>query len=279
MIDTSKLITDGKVYVSYPQQLRIAVADAMDAWIRFCALPENIRTQFPYENDGMVSGNGYELKTTSGKTIDQKEDFHLRVNAREVLMAHARKIGNADIEAFIESALQLPSLIAPVLAEFASDVEQRFNLPGFADDVAASTPNLLVRFLHYFGNGSPGEEIASPHIDKAGFTLHLYESDEGVQQLTENGEWVSVPLNHEQTVILPAIGLQHKLHGQVKALCHRVVATPESAVHGRYSAVCFVDFRNNRHYDKERYGRLQDHPPGFNYAMPWENFDALFKKQ
>ncbi len=278
MIDTSKLITDGKVYVPYPQQLRIAVADAMDAWVRFCALPEEVRTQFPYETDGVVSGNGYELKIASGKTLDRKEDFHLRENARELLMEHARRIGSHDIEIFIEAALRLPSLIAPVLAEFAIDVERRFNVPGFADDVAASTPNLLVRFLHYFDNDAPGQEIASPHIDKGGFTLHLYESDEGVQQLTEDGRWISVPLNHEQTVILPAIGLQHKLHSQVKALCHRVVATPESAIYGRYSAVCFVDFRNNRHYDKERFGRLQDQVPGFNYTMPWKDFDALFKK-
>ena len=278
MIDSQKLITDGKVYVPYPQALRVAVAEAMEAWMRFCDLPEDIRIQFPYETDGVVSGNGYELKTASGKTLDQKEDFHLRENAGAVLMDHARRIASPDIERFIESALALPKLIAPVLAEFATDVERRFDVPGFADDVAASTPNLLVRFLHYFGNDAPGQEIASPHIDKGGFTLHLYESDEGVEQLTEDGRWISVPLSHQQTVILPAIGLQHTLHSQVKALCHRVVATPESAIRGRYSAVCFVDFRNNRHYDKARFGRLQDQVPGFNYTIPWEDFDDLFKK-
>jgi isopenicillin N synthase-like dioxygenase len=278
MIDAEKLITDGKVYVPYPQELRIAVAEAMETWIQFCALPEETRTQFPYETDGSVSGNGYELKTHSGKTLDQKEDFHLRINAREVLLAHAKKIGSRDIETFIEAALKLPELIAPILVAFAKAVEARFGVVGFAEDVAVSTPNLLVRFLHYFGNDAPGQEIASPHIDKGGFTLHLYESDGGVEQLTKEGEWIPIPLGHEQTVILPAIGLQHKLHSEVKALCHRVVATHESAVNGRFSAVCFVDFRNNKHFDKQKFGRLQDRIPGFNYNILWDEFDAFFVK-
>ncbi len=148
----------------------------------------------------------------------------------------------------------------------------------FADDVAYSTPSLLLRFLHYFGDQTPGKEIASPHVDKGGFTLHLYESDKGVEQLTFDGQWVPVPVSHEQTVIFPALGLQYRLKNEVKAMCHKVVATPESAQHGRYSAVCFVDFRNNVPWDKEKYGRQQDMPLGFNYTMPWDEFKTHFKE-
>lgn len=278
MTSIRKLQTEGKVYVEYPPELRTAVQKAMDSWIAFCNLPDEVKTRFPYEIDSRVSGNGYELKTEVGETLDRKEDFHLRLNAAENLVGHAHEIGTPEIESFVRDALELPLLIAPILADFAKRVENEFNVPGFAEDVAYATPDLLLRFLHYFGDVAEGNEIASPHIDKGGFTMHLYESDGGVEQLMPNTrEWQALPVSHEETVIFPAFGLQHKMHNHVQALCHRVVATADSAVNGRFSAVCFVDFRNNKQYDKKNFGRLQDWPVGFNYDISWEDMDKLFK--
>ncbi|CAN5761872.1 hypothetical protein BH11PAT2_BH11PAT2_02960 [soil metagenome] len=225
-----------------------------------------------------MSGNGYELKKEPGDKLDQKKNFHLRFRVKDELLATAASIGSSEIREFVEAGLALPQLIAPLLANFAHSMEKEFNMTGFAEDVAQTTPSLLLRFLHYFGDQAPGKEIASPHVDKGGFTLHLYESDKGVEQLTFDGAWVPVPVSHEQTVIFPALGLQYRLKSEVKAMCHKVVATPESAQHGRYSAVCFVDFRNNVPWDKEKYGRQQDMPLGFNYTMPWEEFKTHFKE-
>ncbi|MDB5245087.1 MAG: hypothetical protein JWN90_192 [Parcubacteria group bacterium] len=278
MIAVEELRDKGKVYTNYPAELREAVARAMNAWEAFCALPEEIKTQFPYEVDQWVSGNGYELKKEKGNTLDQKENFHLRLRAQEELLARATSIGNPEITEFVEAGLALPELIAPLLADFAQSIEKEFGMTGFADDVAYATPSLLLRFLHYFGDQAPGDEIASPHVDKGGFTLHLYESDKGVEQLTLDGEWTPVPVSHEQTVIFPALGLQYRLKNEVKAMCHKVVATPQSAESGRYSAVCFVDFRGNVPWDKEKYGRQQNMPPGFNYTMPWDELKTHFKE-
>jgi len=277
MNSVKKLQTDGKVYVEYPPKLRIAVQKAMDSWIAFCALPDNVKIKFPYTADKTVSGNGYELKTAHGEGLDRKEDFHLRLSAAENLLYHSRKIGTPQVDTFVRDALQLPVLIEPVLAEFAKAVEREFNLPNFANDVAHSTPGLLLRFLHYFGGVAEGHEIASPHIDKGGFTMHLHESDTGVQQLRQSDRsWIPLPVSHTETVIFPSFGLQHKMLNQVKALCHRVVATTDSAVNGRFSVVCFVDFRNNKQYNKEKFGRLQDWPAGFNYDISREEMDKLF---
>ncbi|MES2225602.1 MAG: 2OG-Fe(II) oxygenase family protein [Patescibacteria group bacterium] len=278
MIPVKQIREDGKVYTSYPAELREAVARAMSAWEAFCALPEDLKTQFPYQVDGGVSGTGYELKKEKGDLLDQKENFHLRLRVRDELLATAKSIGSPEIREFVEASLALPELIAPLLADFAHSMEKEFDMTGFADDVAYATPSLLLRFLHYFGDQEPGDEIASPHVDKGGFTLHLYESDKGVEQLTVDGTWVPIPVSHDQTVIFPALGLQYRLKNQAKALCHRVVATPESAKRGRFSAVCFVDFRGNVPWDKETYGRQQDMPLAFNYTMPWDEFKTHFRE-
>jgi len=57
-----------------------------------------------------------------------------------------------------------------------------------------------------------------------------------------------------------------------------VVANPETSEAGRYSAVCFIQFKNTPKYDKETHGRLQEKKPGFNYDLSHEEFSKLFKK-
>jgi isopenicillin N synthase-like dioxygenase len=279
MIDIKNLETSGKVYASYPSPLRAAVLDATASWKALCALPDEVKLRFPYDPDTKQSGNGYECKREKGQLLDQKENFHLRLSARDELMNHARSMSEPEFADFIEKALALPDLIMPLLLEFGAAVEERYEVPGFADAVASTKPELLIRFLHYFGECEPGEEIASPHVDKGGFTLHLYESDGGVEQLSQDKQsWLPLPVSNDETVIFPSLGLQQFLGSRVKALCHRVIATPECAQAGRYSAVCFVDFAESLHYDKARHGRLQNFPPGFNYDMPADQFDDLFVK-
>ena len=277
MIDVSQLETSGKVYVPYPSELRTAVLEAELAWEDFCSLPDETKLRFPYEPDTKQSGNGYECKRAKGALLDQKENFHLRLSARNELMDCALAMPEPEVADFIQKALALPYLIEPLLLEFAQGIEERYAVAGFVDAVAFTKPELFIRFLHYFGECSPGDEIAVPHIDKGGFTLHLYESDGGVEQLSlDKEQWVPMPLSHNETVIFPSLGLQQYLGSRVKALCHRVVATPECAASGRFSAVCFVDFKGARHYDKARHGRLQNFPAGFNYDMPADQFDDLF---
>ncbi len=87
-----------------------------------------------------------------------------------------------------------------------------------------------------------------------------------------------MPVSGNETVIIPAMQMQLRSGGDLNALCHRVIATPETAVHGRYSAVCFVQFKNTPKYDKDRCGRLQEKVPGFNYEMSHQEFERLFKK-
>lgn len=279
-MDMQELRTSGKIFVQYPRNARNAVADAMAKWMAFCALPLEIKKRFEYTPDHVQSGNGYEFKDTPGSTLDRKENFHARLSARNEMLELARQVGAPEATALVESALAIPDLIMPMLINFARDIGVEYGLENFVRNVADSKPEIVIRLLHYFGDAHPLDEIASPHIDKGGFTLHLWESDSGVEQLSrDKTKWIPIPVSHDEAVIFPASGLQYLLNGEVKALCHRVRATHESARVGRYSAVAFVDFLGNAHYDKKTHGRLQDWPAGFNYDMPNQEFRRLFIRQ
>ncbi len=265
----------GRLYVSYPEDLRKGVEDAVDAWKAFCALPREQKIKFPYDSDNKVSGNGYELK--EGTSVDLKENVHLRVSGRDMLMEYANRVDSVIAPTFVEKALALNELMAPTLRTFAEAVEKKYSIPGFTEDVMIMQPTWLIRFIHYFGDRKAGDEIATPHNDKGGFTLHLYESDSGVERLDfDTREWVPMPLSHDQTVIIAGNGLQQRSRCQLRALSHRVVANEETAQKGRFSAVCFFTFRNARYFDKTKFGSQQAWAPGTFYDMPFEEFNKLF---
>lgn len=272
----TELERTGALYVNYDPRPRSVVAEAMKAWDQFCALPDQEKERFDYTPDHKVSGNGYELKLTG--SIDRKEDCHLRVNARDELLKTSALAHPEIGPAFVEAALKANEAIADIVRDFAQIIETEYDVPGFEQDVMEHQPRWLLRFLHYFGDRRPGEEIAAAHPDKGGFTLHLYESHPGVEYFSrETREWTPLPLPHDQTVMFPGLGLQQRTRCRLKALVHRVVATEET---GRTSAVCFFNFGNARFYDKQRFGPtqglIQKHGPGYFYDMPFEEFDQHF---
>ncbi|HVW82378.1 MAG TPA: 2OG-Fe(II) oxygenase family protein [Candidatus Paceibacterota bacterium] len=274
-MNLAELKREGRLYVKYPEELRAGVEEAVEAWRRFCALSREQKLKFPYAGDTNVSGNGYELK--EGEAIDLKENFHLRASGKDELARKAERVDDFITPAFVKKATALPALMAPLLQEFGRQVEEELGVEGFEEDLMSMQENWLVRFLHYFPARSAGEEIAAPHNDKGGFTLHLYESHPGVERLTfDTKEWVPMDLDPGETVIFAGNGLQHRSKNQLRALSHRVLATPETATEGRYSAVCFFSFKNAKYFDKSRFGSQQLYPPGSFYDMPFEKFDEFF---
>lgn len=165
----------------------------------------------------------------------------------------------------------------PLIIEFATVIEKQYEIDGLVDEVQLSKPYWILRYLHYFGDQTEGSEIAAPHADKGGFTLHLFESDEGLQYYSiEERAWKAMPVDESQTVIIPAVQLQLWSKGDLKALYHRVVATEKTAGEGRFSMVCFIPFQNTPMYNKKVYGSMQTHDIGFNYSLSHEEFASLF---
>jgi isopenicillin N synthase-like dioxygenase len=168
-----------------------------------------------------------------------------------------------------------------MVTDFAQTIERKFNLDGFSDEVYDSRPNWILRFLHYFGDRTPGEEIASAHPDKCGFSLHLHESEPGLQYLAippNEPVWKDMPVSATQTAIIPSMQLQYRSKGKLLALYHRVVANDFTARTGRYSMVLFTTLNKTPLYNKSALGRLQEFAPGFNYRMNFKDFAPLFEK-
>ncbi len=160
--------------------------------------------------------------------------------------------------------------------DFARSVEEIFALKGFAQEVSESKDAWTFRYLHYFGDRAVGDETALPHVDKGGFTLHLFESCPGLQYLNFDKTWQEMPVSDRETVIIPGLQLQFKSKNELKALCHRVVATEYSAEKGRYSMVCFIPLKQTLVYNKAGSGRTQEFAPGFNYEMSYEDISKIF---
>lgn len=269
------LQTKGFVSLGYPNDLRKAVETTVQSWKSFCDLPLDTKKGLPYSNGG--AGVGYEFKNGEGKNADKKENFDLTTAGKEWLRQNASAIQEKAALQFIEDAVGLVEVMKPMILDFAAQVEKEFGIAGFSDEVAASEDAFFVRFIHYFGNRQVKDETANAHNDQSGFTLHLFESAPGLQCLTYGGNWIDMPVDEGQTVIIPAMQLQYLSEGKLRALCHRVVANPVTAETGRYSAVCFVQFKNKPKYDKEKNGRLQEKTPGFSYNMSHEEFAKMFK--
>lgn len=241
---------------------------------KFCALPAETKKILPCSNN--AAGVGYELKEGGGADI--KENFDVTMGGLEWLLKNAEKAENPAVTDFIHQATSLVALMKPSVLDFSRQAEKAFDLRGFADEVDRSEGEFFVRFIHYFGNRDAGDEIASPHVDQSCFTLHLYESDPGLQGLTySDRKWINMPVSSGETVIIPSMQMQLRSKGSLKALWHRVIATHHTAEHGRFSAVCFVQLVDSPTRDKEKTGRMQEWPKGSTYDSSHEEFTRFFK--
>jgi len=268
-MDVSALATKGMVEVPYPTALRASVEEAVASWQAFCTLPEEKKRQF--SKGDRANDFGYMLRNDAGTRSDSKEMFHVVEEQLPVLWSCADGVHEKRGFRFIDAVSNLIRESVPLVGEFAHAVEKEFNLSGFESEVRASHKRWTFRYLHYFGEAM----LAYPHVDRGDFTLHLYENQEGGEYYGFDRHWHPWTLSGEKTVIFPSMGLQYRSGGALKALCHCVRPTPHSAQNGRFALVAFIDFNQNvRYNDREK--RLQDFDPGFNYGMPFCEFQKLF---
>ncbi len=270
------LKTKGFVVLDYPKNLRDAVEQAIGSWQKFCEIPLETKQALPYSDN--FEGIGYEYKDGIGNGADYKENFDVTIAGQEWLKTHTKEIQNPHAINFVEDASKLVELIKPIVLDFATQAEQTFKLPGLIKEVENSEHTFFVRFIHYFGNRELEDQTATPHIDHGGFTLHLFESDPGLQRLTQDKKWIDMPVSDGETVIIPGLQMQLLSENELKALCHRVIATEKTMHDGRYSAVCFISLNNTLKYDKAKHGRLQERVPGFNYDLSLPELEEFFKK-
>ncbi|MBX4197932.1 2OG-Fe(II) oxygenase family protein [Candidatus Parcubacteria bacterium] len=278
MIMSVDLAAAGLINISYPLQIRDKVEQTVQSWKWFCELHSDIKKSFAYENEGNLDGAGYELKLDKGSTKDLKEDFHYNEKSFDRLRRTANDSKEPHAFSFIFDAKDLVQALTSFVSDFADGLEGLLDLRGFRQEVIDSRPNWILRSLHYFGDRQPGEMLATPHADKSGFTLHLFESHLGLEYLDmATRAWREMPMAEGQTVIISNQQLQYKTQGRLKGLCHRVIATEETAKVGRYSMVLFVPLLQTPKFDTRGKGRQQDLPPGWNYDISHEEFSQYFE--
>lgn len=265
----------GFLELSYPEDLRSSVLSIVDSWKDFCDLPFELKNKLSYSNKS--DGVGYEYKDGNGLSKDRKENFDITLSGISWLEDNIKDLNSDKISIFIENAISLVKNSQNLIYDFAYNIEKEFSFPGFCDLVKKSKENLFFRFIHYFPNSFEGTEIAGAHVDQSGFTLHLFESHKGLECMDFNKKWIPMDVDEYKTVIIPSMQLQLYSRGYFKALAHRVVSTKETEKTGRYSTVCFVQFKDFPKYNKEKFGRLQEREPGFNYDMPYGQFSDMFK--
>lgn len=272
-ISINQFRDEGFLNVDYPADLRETVENAVASWKTFCQLSREEKHAFSFLEDSHSDGAGYELKEETGLKKDLKENFHI------TLFQYPRlsEIANNRTFPFLNDAKMLLDKMEPLILEFSKIIEAEYKINGFVDEVLLSKPYWILRYLHYFGDQQEGSEIAAPHADKGGFTLHLFESDEGLQYYCiKERSWKAMPVEEKQTVIIPAIQLQLWSQCDLKALYHRVIATKKTAQVGRFSMVCFIPFQNIPMYNKKVYGSMQAHDIGFNYNLSYKEFANFF---
>lgn len=270
-MDVRTLSTAGYVSLRRTSDLQMRTEAAMAAWNLFCTLPYDEKAKL--SGGDRVKDHGYMLRRDDGPKSDDKELFHLIKRNMPALLAQASTVENPAAVEFVHAVDVLIDAVMPHVVQFARDVERVYDMPGFVRDVRESSDQWTFRFLNY----RPGKPIlAAEHVDRGGFTLHLYESAQGGQYYGEDHEWHDWPVDHGRTIIFPSMNMQHRSRCALKGLCHRVVANDETIRVGRQSMVAFIDFLHSHQFNKYGGKRMQDFGPGELAAMPFADFDSLF---
>lgn len=264
---------EGFLRIKYPPDLYRAVRASLTSWQAFCGL--SMETKDSFSNHDRNVDFGYMFRNESGATADSKEMFHVSKRDLPELIERSRGVSHEDALTFFMEVQTLIEHLTPVIADSAQRIEKRYNMPGFAEKMMAKADNWTFRYLHYFG----GEVLANAHCDRGACTIHLCETAPGGEYLDFEGNWKSWPVSEEETILFPAMELQHASNCELKALWHRVTANEETKTNGRFAIVAFVDIGHTFRYDSDTNGRLQDFTEGFNYTMPCDEFKSLFKER
>ncbi|MEK7588579.1 MAG: hypothetical protein AAB438_02055 [Patescibacteria group bacterium] len=255
------LFANGYFSVPISEELTAKINRLSGLWNKFYG-----QTFVEKEKHFFSNAGGYEYRPPN--SLDHKETFHL-----SLMYELPEGATNVDVE-FVTFGKKVIQELLDVV-KFVADTTSAATKTDITDLVADSISKWTMRFLHYFPVQGKVDLLAAPHIDKGMLTVHLTESTHGFQALWQE-EWQDVP--GVPGFVFGYAGMLGQYHTKcgIPALCHQVVASPESMMQGRTSIVLFVDAGEVR-YDKGYYGSSQEvFPAGENYAMPFEAFEQFF---
>ena len=227
------------------------IADARQAARDFFALPDDVKRR--HHQSGGAGQRGYTpfgIETAKGHTHhDLKEFWHV---GRDLPEGH-RFAGRMPPNIWPDDALPgfrpamqalfsaLETTGGRVLRAIAVDLGRDPDF--FADPVQDG--NSILRLLHYppVSPDAPGVR-AGAHEDINVITLLLGAEEAGLELLSRDGEWLSVPAPPGSLVINVGDMLQRQTGGILPSTTHRVVnPAPERRHLSRYSMPFFLHYR------------------------------------
>lgn len=248
-------------------------------WKRVVALPIHVLEDFGYEPDQKRSGVGVEVKLR-GTSCDHKIDMHVTLDSIPRQIKVAQRIDTSGVfESFLLAARDLLLFVQHAVRSYARELEKTYNLTGFTEQVLAEKTTWMLRYLYYPPGSVPASgDLAKAHLDKGGFTLDLLNGHGRFEYLAwaDPPQWKALKARNHMVPVIAGVGLQELTGSRITAVAHRVIATEASYEHGRYAAVCFVDFLDRRHFNKALYGSQQEQPLGWNYLYSSEKFASYF---
>lgn len=249
--------------IPYPEELADEVLVVAELWREFCALPQDVKSQFTILGQHEDWNSGYIARSTK-ENHDEKEYYHFQPNHLEI-------VSSLDVEhvfeqypvvkEFLESCDSVVRRLKDFVHNHASKLAQNNeHLRDLPDQFLAGFEKnySLLRFLHYTPDPK-SELLAEPHFDIGGMTFHVYENSEGLQFMDWDGSWKDAPLIEGSTVMFNAYGLESMSDGVLQRTWHRVVPK-EGQAKERYSGVFFADFPDNPNWDTTKLGRAKFQP-------------------
>lgn len=224
------------VDIDYPETITGLIGTA-GPWREFCELPLDIKKKFEFPDHQAEADPGYRFRSKAAGRED-KEYFHAYPNILDLV----EKDGNTDL---VENTPALSRFfdygieVQKTAHEFALDIGRKMGkeIPELLALINDGRIKSVLRLLHYT-NDIHTEVIAAQHYDRSLYTLHLYESGDGLQFMNWDMQWTDAPIGLGKTVIFSGYRMEQLTSGALQKTWHRVVR--KDAVRDRLSMVLFV---------------------------------------
>lgn len=243
--------------VEYPPQLKQLINEAVP-WQYFCGLDPVVKNAFNYPAHQEAIDPGYQRRFQS-KGSEDKEFFHYIADNPNLIKHY-----NLDwlvehhmiLSRFFDYAEQV-HIQATDLARQVGKVLSK-QVPLLEPTLDAGRAVTTLRFLHYDPKNEAEQILASPHFDRSGFTLHLYESHPGLQVLDFDHQWQDVDIKEGSALVLTGYQLEGVSKGDLQNTRHQVRRVEETGkpLGHRYSMVLFTHLVGGPVYDLSQ--RAQD---------------------
>lgn len=256
------LLVHGYIQNQYPANLEKEVDVMLQLWKAFCDQNLEHKQQYVFTRPG-----GYEYKGPTEK--DYKENVHISLNYD--YQQGDVSASSVDID-FFKHGKKLINNHTHIVEEIIDTIDIHRTM---REMILSSKDIWTLRLLHYPSRQYSDEKfLAVAHPDKAGITIHLTETMEGLEVLW-NASWKSVSKMAHHIIAYPGLTTQYHTKGTVKGLTHRVRMLPKIEHEGRYSIVLFIDF-GNIFYNKTLGNTAEIFPNGENYNLTFEEFSKYF---